>query len=83
MADIEKESLEAHVELCAERYKSLHDKLAGVNSRLDKQEVTLQSIHQHITKNESGRNKQLISWAGGIIATLCAALGAVVFTMLN
>ena len=31
MADIEKESLEAHVELCSERYRQLHDKLDAIN----------------------------------------------------
>ena len=45
MADIEKESLEAHVELCSERYKALHDKLDAINSRLDKNESILADIH--------------------------------------
>ena len=34
--DIEKKSLEAHVDLCAERYKNLEDKLGGLEKRMDK-----------------------------------------------
>ena len=60
--DIEKENLEAHVELCSERYKQLHDKLDAINSRLDKNESTLVEIHKAVTNNESNRNKQILAW---------------------
>ena len=46
--DIEKENLEAHVELCSERYKSLHDKLDAVNLRLDKHETMLVEVQKKI-----------------------------------
>jgi DNA anti-recombination protein RmuC len=83
MADIEKESLEAHVELCSERYKSLHDKLDAVNSRLDKQDKTLNHIANSITKIEGSRNKQVMAWAAAIIGVLVSALGIVIFTMIK
>ena len=34
--DIEKKSLEAHVELCAERYRSLDERLDGFNNKIEK-----------------------------------------------
>ena len=74
MADIEKESLEAHVELCSERYKALHDKLDAINSRLDMNEAIIADIHEAVTKNESNRTKQLMAWGTGIIASLTAAV---------
>lgn len=83
MADIEKESLEAHVELCSERYKSLHDKLDAVNSRLETQDKTLTAIHNHMVRNESGRNKQVMAWGAGLIAALGSAVGILVFKMLS
>ena len=36
--DIEKKSLEAHVELCAERYANLENKLDSLETRMDKME---------------------------------------------
>ena len=83
MADIEKESLEAHVELCSERYKSLHDKLDAVNDRLDKQDKTLNHIANSITKMEGSRNKQVMAWGAAIIGVLVSALGIVIFTMIK
>ena len=32
---IEKESLEAHVDLCAERYNTMHEKLRVIENRQD------------------------------------------------
>ena len=83
MADIEKESLEAHVELCSERYKSLHDKLDAVNSRLETQDKTLNHIANSITKIEGSRNKQVMAWGAGLIAALGSAVGILVFKMLS
>jgi 3-dehydroquinate synthetase len=82
MADIEKESLEAHVELCSERYKALHDKLDAVSERLDKQDKTLNHIANSITKQESNRNKQLIGWGAGIIASLTGAIAYLIIQQL-
>lgn len=83
MADIEKENLEAHVELCAERYKALHDKLDAVNDRLDKQDKTLNHISNSLTKMDQGRNRQVMSWTTGIIGGLVAAVGVLVFYLLR
>jgi DNA anti-recombination protein RmuC len=82
MADIEKESLEAHVELCSERYKSLHDKLDAVNLRLDKQEKTLNIIADSISKMERGRNRQVMAWGAGIIAALAGAVGVLLLKVI-
>jgi len=76
--DIEKENLEAHVELCSERYKQLHDKLDAINGRLDKHESTLSEIHAAVVKNESARNKQVMAWGAAIIASLAGAVGYLV-----
>jgi len=83
MADIEKESLEAHVELCSERYKALHDKLDAVSERLDKQDKTLNHISNTITKMDQSRNRQIMSWSTGIIGGLVAAVGVLVFYLLR
>ena len=42
--DIEKKSLEAHVELCAERYRYLEDKLETVEHKLNGLDSTINEI---------------------------------------
>jgi hypothetical protein len=81
--DIEKENLEAHVELCSERYKSLHDKFDAVNHRLDKQEAMLSEIRSVVINNDQTRNRQLLTWGGSLITLLISAVGGLVFMMLK
>ena len=92
--DIEKKSLEAHVELCAERYKSLEDRLDKVNERIDgldskidkkinKVEATLEKIVEKLDEVQSDRNKQLIKWATTTIGVLTASLATIVWYMIT
>ena len=81
--DIEKENLEAHVELCSERYKALHDKFDAVNHRLDKQEAMLSEIRSAVISNDQTRNRQLMTWGGSLITILISAVGGLVFMMLK
>ena len=78
--DIEKENLEAHVELCSERYKSLHDKFDAVNDRLDKQDIILSEIRSAVTNNDQTRNKQLLTWGASVITLLLTAVGGLLIS---
>ena len=73
--DIEKKSLEAHVELCAERYRYLEDKLETVESKITSLNKTVGEIRDMMQSIVSKRNDQLISWGLGIIITLGGAVG--------
>lgn len=84
--EIEKKNLEAHVELCAERYKNLDNKLDTVEQRVsvvEKKfdmkmhavETILDEIKEIITTMQHKRDKQLISWGIGIISTLVSVVG--------
>lgn len=75
--DIEKESLEAHVELCAERYEKLENKLSHLTSRMDKMEMYLMDIRNTLLESKSGQYKLIISIGTTITAVLLAALIAV------
>ena len=92
--DIEKKSLEAHVELCAERYKNLDGKLDTVDKRvsvvekkLDEKmnavEQVLDEIKEMIVKMQQSRNKQLINWGIGIISTLIATIAFLFWHLIN
>jgi len=71
---IEKQNLEAHVELCAERYKSLEDKLDNLEQRMDKLETHMVDIKNCLVLNDQRRTGQLIRYGITIIGVLTAAV---------
>mgnify|MGYP000094051745 CR=1 FL=1 len=71
---IEKQNLEAHVELCAERYNNLEEKLDNLETRMDKLETHMVDIKNCLTSNERNRNGQTIKFALTIIGVLSAAV---------
>ena len=76
--DIEKKSLEAHVELCAQRYTALEQSIEDVKNATSELKTTIQDVHKMVHKMADSRNSQLIGWGVGIIGFLTAALGYVV-----
>jgi hypothetical protein len=73
--DIEKKSLEAHVELCAERYKALELQFTDVRTDIKDLKTMAQTTHGLVHKMSENRNSQLISWGIGIIGVLLATCG--------
>jgi hypothetical protein len=76
--DIEKKSLEAHVELCAERYRFLEEKLETVESTLVAVKTDVVSVKDMMQRIVNQRNNQLINWGVGIIAVLGSLIGYLV-----
>ncbi len=70
--DIEKKSLEAHVELCAERYRTLELKLETVKDQLGDLESVVKSVHDMLNDLSEKRNSQIIGWGMGLIGVLIA-----------
>ena len=68
--DIEKKSLEAHVELCAERYRFLENKLEEVDSKMSAMDVMIRQVHDMVHDISHQRNNQIINWGMGIMATM-------------
>ena len=73
--DIEKKSLEAHVELCAERYRYLNEKLEILDTNLTSVKSDVGKVKEMVAGITEKRNNQLISWGIGIIAFLASTLG--------
>ena len=67
---LEKESLEAHVDLCALRYSNL-------DNRLNTVETTLRSIHEDIKTGQTSMTKVLVGTAGTVIAGLLSTVAVV------
>lgn len=81
MANIEKTNLEAHVELCAERYDYLQDKLETLNNRMDTIDTTLSELKTLVSSMKDQRQSQLISWGVSIIGVLITALAIIAYDM--
>ena len=73
--DIEKKSLEAHVELCAERYRFLENKLDTVDRKISALEDMMQKVYDTINELSHRRNDQIINWGIGIMAALLGIIG--------
>jgi hypothetical protein len=72
--ELEKESLEAHVELCALRYGQLE-------SRLTNLEEKVATIHADIISGQKSTNKVIITTAGTIIAGVLSIVVTILMKM--
>lgn len=68
--NIERENLEAHVELCAERYKNLDDKLSSLDDRMVNVERLIVSIKESLATAPDSSNKTIIAIGTTIIGAL-------------
>lgn len=71
---IEKENLEAHVELCAERYKNLNDKLENLDDRMHKIEGLMLEIKSSIESKPNESNKTIIAIGTTIVGAMIGAI---------
>lgn len=69
--ELERTNLEAHVDLCAQRYESL-------DRRLNNLETDLKRISEDIRSGNSSLNKVIIGTTGTIIAGLLSTIVVVI-----
>ena len=88
--ELEKQSLEAHVDLCAERYGHLEQELKALqqatfatNQRLDKMEEMMIQISNKLTEKENNALRSIIKIAGTVIVTLLGTLGGVMWYVIT
>lgn len=72
---LERKNLETHVELCAERYKFLEQKLETVEEKVTGLEGVIREVHDMIQHMNRRRNDQIIGWGAGTIAFLVGVIG--------
>lgn len=65
--DIEKENLEAHVELCAQRYDNLDKRLTNIENKVNMLQDTIEKSHLSMVK-------VLIGTAGTVVAGVLSTL---------
>jgi hypothetical protein len=78
--EIEKKSLEAHVELCAERYNALEDKMVAMGTNIAHLCEMLQEVKATINGLHEKSTDRIIAWGVGIIGTLIGTIAWLVAT---
>ena len=78
--DIEKKNLEAHVELCAERYRHLETKLEIVEQKITGLDRVIREVHDMVQNMAEKRTDQIMGWGMGIIGALVAIVGYLLIT---
>ena len=78
---IEKESLEAHVDLCAERYNTMHEKLKVIETRQDTLYTIVLELKDKITSSHQSMTKVIIGATGTIMAGLLSTIVVMLIQM--
>ena len=78
--DLEKKSLEAHVDLCAQRYRFLEEQITHIEKTISDQGEVICKVHDLVQEMSNKRNDQLMSWGMGIIGALVAIVGYLLVT---
>jgi predicted nucleic acid-binding Zn-ribbon protein len=81
--NIEKQSLEAHVELCAERYEKLDNKLDAVERKVEKLEEHIIAIRESLAGSGDKQSKQLVAIGTAIISVLITGIITLTVHLLN
>lgn len=82
---LEKENLEAHVDLCAERYKMLENRLDEmkkdfkedrqvIHDRIDKVKDSISDLREYLAEQQASQNKIIITSAVAIILALVGGI---------
>jgi hypothetical protein len=72
--DIEKESLEAHVELCSQRYDAMKGNMERMEERLGNLETMVKQIKDMLVEKENQAYKKLLGVGFTIIGSLLTTL---------
>ena len=72
--ELEKQNLEAHVDLCSERYKGLHDRLSAIEIRIGK-------MNEEMTQGHKSQTKTIIATAGTVVAGLLSTVVVILMKM--
>lgn len=88
--EYEKHNLEAHVDLCAERYGQLKQELENLqqgqvatNQRLDKLDEMIEKISDRLSEKENDALKSIIKVGATLILTLLGTLGGVMWYVIT
>jgi len=73
--ELEKKSLEAHVDLCAQRYRFLEEKITSMDEKIEAVGDAVADVKSSVAKMAEKNNDRLINWGVGIIVFLVGVIG--------
>ena len=68
--DIEKTNLEAHVDLCAQRYDSLDKRLSSIEDKFDKLQELIEKSHNSMAKVIIGTAGTVVTGVLGVLVVM-------------
>jgi hypothetical protein len=68
--DIEKTNLEAHVDLCAQRYDSLDKRLSSIEQKFDKLQELIEKSHNSMAKVIIGTAGTVVTGVLGVLVVM-------------
>jgi len=78
--DLEKKSLEAHVDLCAQRYRFLEQKFVQVEEKINDQGTVIREVHDMVQNMAEKRTDQIMGWGMAIIGALVSIVAYLLIT---
>lgn len=78
--DLEKKSLEAHVDLCAQRYRFLEQKFTQIEDKINDQGQVIREVHDMVHVMSEKRNDQVMQGGLAVIAVLIGIVGYLLTT---
>lgn len=81
--NIEKQNLEAHVEICAVRYEKLETKLESLEKKVENLETHVLAIREALAGSGDKQSKQLIVIGTAIVSVLITGLITVLVNFIN
>ena len=83
MSVLERTNLEAHVDLCAERYKQLDQRMTDVESQIKEINIDLIDMKDTINKNHSELKQLIIEQKGEKFKAITMAASAIIVALIG
>ena len=73
--DIEKTNLEAHVDLCAQRYESLDNRLTNIETKVGELQTAIKDSHNSMVKVIIGTAGTVVSGVLSVLVVILTKMG--------
>jgi len=79
--ELERTNLEAHVDLCAERYRVLESKVNNIENGLVEVRKEIQTMREDMIKSNANTNRIMLGAAATVVAGILSTLVVLLMSM--
>jgi len=79
--ELERTNLEAHVDLCAERYRVLESKVNNIENGLIEVRKEIQTMREDMIKSNANTNRIMLGAAATVVAGILSTLVVLLMSM--